>query len=520
MDSLHKLKRSGTSEGSAPARTPLPKFPWKTRVLLPVAVIVALTVLMFAAGYDSFAPATEVAVAPVVQTSGVSAQPGAAVVQAAGWIEPDPFVINVSALADGIVEEVLVLESEAVERDQVVARMVQDDAQLELDQAEQQSQLARADLAAARAEGVAAQTHWDNPVELERAVASRSAELEETKALHNQIKAEITAESAILEEAESAYERANELLNENDVGTEAALDKEKARYQAQVATVEAQRKRGVTVLATIDRIDAELLAAKENLRLRTSDRKRLDEAEATVQRAEAAVLLAESLRDEKALQLERMAVRTPVDGIVLRRLVQPGAKVIRGMDSPHSTHVLHLYDPAKLQVRVDVPLVDAALISVGQRAEITVEVLADTVFEGEVTRVLHEADIQKNTLEVKVRILNPRPELRPEMLSTVRFLAVSASPESQDRKAVMAPIDALIREGNATRVWVVEDRRGLRGVARSRDVAVIAGPPGTGWAEVSSGLRAGDRVIIDPPMNLRNGARIAITDEQTPAGRE
>lgn len=519
-ESLHKLKRSSVSDGTAAVRTPLPKFPWKTRVVLPIVILATLAGLLFTAGYDSFAPATAVAVAPVVQTSGASAQPGAAVVQAAGWIEPDPFVINVSALADGIVEEVLVLESETVEKGQVLVRLVGDDARLELDQAEQQWRLAQAELAAVEAEHKAAQTDWDNPVELDRAVASRAAELEETHALHNQIEAEIEAESAILEEAERAYDRARKLLTQDEVGTEAALDKEKARYEAQVATVEARRKRGVTVLASIDRIEAELLAANENRRLRTTDRKRVDEAEAAVHRAEAAVLLAESIRDEKALQFERMAVRAPVDGVVLRRFVQPGAKVVRAMDSPHSTHVVHLYDPEKLQVRVDVPLVDAALISAGQRAEITVEVLAGTVFEGEVTRVTHEADIQKNTLEVKVRILNPRPELRPEMLATVKFLAVSVTPESGERMAVMAPMNALIREADDTRVWVVEGRRGDRGVAQLRDVEVIAGPPGTGWAEVTAGLRPGDRVVIDPPRNLRDGARVTITDEQTPAGRE
>ena len=61
-DSLHKLKRSNAGDGSASHRTPLPKFPWKTRVLLPVAILAALVALLFTAGYDSFAPATAVAV--------------------------------------------------------------------------------------------------------------------------------------------------------------------------------------------------------------------------------------------------------------------------------------------------------------------------------------------------------------------------------------------------------------------------------------------------------------------------
>ena len=70
----------------------------------------------------------------------------------------------------------------------------------------------------------------------------------------------------------------------------------------------------------------------------------------------------------------------------------------------HAIHVLRIYNPQKLQVRVDVPLANAAQVSVGQEATITAEVLRDTVFHGKVLRILHEADIQKNTLQVKVSI--------------------------------------------------------------------------------------------------------------------
>ena len=58
----------------------------------------------------------------------------------------------------------------------------------------------------------------------------------------------------------------------------------------------------------------------------------------------------------------------------------------RGM----SGAVVRLYDPARLQVRVDVPLVDAAKVGVGTAAQITTEALPNVVFRGSVTRVVHE----------------------------------------------------------------------------------------------------------------------------------
>ena len=49
----------------------------------------------------------------------------------------------------------------------------------------------------------------------------------------------------------------------------------------------------------------------------------------------------------------------------------------------------------------------AARVEVGQAAEVVVDLLPDQTFRGEVTRFLHKADIQKNTVEAKVRISHP-----------------------------------------------------------------------------------------------------------------
>ena len=76
-------------------------------------------------------------------------------------------------------------------------------------------------------------------------------------------------------------------------------------------------------------------------------------------------------------------------------------------DNPNSAQAVRLYDPARLQVHVDVPLADAGKVSVGQRANIVVGVLPDRTFEGEIARIVPQADIRRNTLQVKVRIADP-----------------------------------------------------------------------------------------------------------------
>jgi multidrug efflux pump subunit AcrA (membrane-fusion protein) len=163
---LSSLARTET--GAAVA---VPKYPWKTRVGIPALVILLLVGLMAYAGRDALRPTVDVRVVPVVLKAGseaagsASAPSSGAIVQAAGWVEADPYPVAVSALAEGIVKEVLVLEGQPIKAGQVVARLVADDAKLALARAQ-------AELLAKQAELSAAQRNWDNPVERVRAEAA------------------------------------------------------------------------------------------------------------------------------------------------------------------------------------------------------------------------------------------------------------------------------------------------------------------------------------------------------------
>jgi multidrug efflux pump subunit AcrA (membrane-fusion protein) len=207
---------------------------------------------------------------------------------------------------------------------------------------------------------------------------------------------------------------------------------------------------------------------------------------------------AATARDEAALELDRMTIRSPIAGYVQRRLKGPGDKVVRMMDDPHSAHVLHVYDPSRLQVRVDVPLADAGSIVAGQRCEIVVEILPDRKLAGRVLRVTHEADVQKNTLQIKVAVDEPLPLLRPEMLTRVTFLAGSGSVGAPGAKAdpsvsrVKIPVACLDDSEGQVRVWLVTDRSHQRGVLTP--VVVRAVERAEGWVTVEGAIQPGSLV--------------------------
>jgi RND family efflux transporter MFP subunit len=505
---------------------------WRAR-LVPPLVVVGMTALVLWSAWPTLRPVEEITVTqalydPSQPTTLVDAsarqteqsdedapRPGAVTVQAPGWLEADPFYTACTALADGVVEEMLVLEGDTVEAGDVVARLVDEDARLKLAEAEARLDAARAEAALLQAELEAAETEWNEPVERERAVAVGRAALAEAEAELRQLDALIAAAAAEAERLEEELARTRTAF-ESNAATEievVVLDKQAQAQRARLASVEARRP---MLEARVERLAAEHEAAERHAELRTSERRALAAARAAVQRAEAAVAAAQVKRDEAALLLERMTIRAPISGVVQRRLKQNGDKVMRGMDSPHSAHLVHLYHPERIQVRVDVPLADAANVYLGQPCEVVVEVLPDRTFAGEVTRITHEADLQKNTLQVKVRVLDPEPLLRPEMLTRVKFLPHERDGARSDSAAaaaagvaarVLVEPGALDATASATQVWVVRQRRGDRGVVQPV-VVQVQGEEQTHVA-VRGELRPGDLLAL-APNGLRPGQAVRL----------
>lgn len=493
----HAVHQDNASDnGSAAVGIPLPPRRWKTRVLVPALIIGAAGSILVFAARGALRPAVQVRIVPAVVKAGVQS-PGAVVVQAPGWVEPNPYPVSVTALADGVVGEVLVLEGEAVRKNQVVARLIPDDAKLALQRAEAELSERQAELATAQALLSEAQRNWDHPTELRRRMAAAQAASAEKQAELARWPAELAAEKARLAELEAEFARLSK-LRAGGIAAEKEFMRAQSRREAQAAVVRSAEGRRAVLEAQIKGAQAEIEATTEALELRIPETRALAEAKARVSQSEAAVRRAQARRAEAALRLERMEVRAPIDGVVMARLVEPGSRVMLSGNETTAAQILRLYDPAKLQVRVDVPLGDAAHVTVGQAAEVVVNVLPDKVFRGQVVRIAHEADIQKNTLQVKVAIDRPTRDIKPEMLARVKFLAATATQPAGARASIFIPARLIPGQGGNASVWLVDQ---TRGVAELR--SITAGTARLGdWIEIRDGLRAGDWLIADPPPGL------------------
>jgi HlyD family secretion protein len=528
---LRTLTRAGGETPTAPASAaqrstiPRPRFNYKTRILLPGGIVLALLLLIGYAARDSLLPAKAVTVVPVVlkdvraagPMNATAAAPSGPVnsggVQAPGWVEADPFPIAVTALADGVVKEMLALEGQAVNAGDVVVRLVDDDAKLALAKAEAQ-------LAERQATLDAAQRQWDNPIDATRAVATGEAMVGASRAQLDKLEAEIGVESAKLALAKEEFERTSQATTQRAL-SEIDLIRARQQHEAQQATLAAVMAQKRVTAAELMQREAELTAAKENLRLRIADAKALAEAKAAVD-------LAKAERDEAALRLSRMEVRAQTSGVVMQRHVTPGSKVMLASDDMLSASVVHLYDPKKLQVRVDIPLADAAKVGVDQPAQIVVAVLPNQTFTGRVTRIVNEADIQKNTLQVKVAIDNPSAQLKPEMLARVRFGAMptatatatttsavaaagsmsAATKKPSGSQSLFAPANLIHRHGDQASTYVVDRGRS----AAVHKTVQLGEAQIDGWVQVIAGLNVGDALIVEQD-DLQDGQRIRVTSE-------
>jgi HlyD family secretion protein len=501
----------GATTAAAPrSAIPMPPRKWLTSVVVPGGLVLsALGIILFASA-GTWMPATPVHIVPVIVKSGAGGSgSGAAIVQAPGWVEADPYPISVSALTDGIVSEVLVLEGQKVTAGQVVAKLVRIDAELALLRAKAELAEKDAALDSSKATLDAAQRTWDNPVELTRQVAAAESMLAEREGELIRWPSDVAAEQAKADELEAELARLEKLYEQQQAG-EIEFIRSKRQTEAQQAVLKSLTARKAILEAQARAAKAEVRAASENLKLRIPEKRALDEARANLGAAQGIRDRTSAALKEAELRLERMDVRSPVDGVVLTRLVQPGSKVMLSAQEMTSSQIVRLYDPQHLQVRVDIPLADAGKVDIGQKAEVIVNVLPDRTFQGRISRIVSEADVQKNTLQVKVAIEDPSPQLKPEMLTRARFYTSATATSQPDDQSVFA-MNSLIQHhpGGHTYVWRIDRSKSL---AREQSVT-LGNTRIEDWVLVTEGLSPGDQLIADPPTGLRDGQKVNVLGE-------
>ena len=300
----------------------------------------------------------------------------------------------------------------------------------------------------------------------------------------------------------------------------ARLDDAQLRASLNVgqAQLEASRRSAAEDQARLREAELTLKRRRQLLKEGVIGAAELDTAEAEVESLQARIAMAQQQvavaeSQVKAIQtdLHDMVVRAPFDGVAISKDAQPGEMI-----SPVSagggftrTGICTIVDMTSLEIEVDVSESYINRVRPGQPVEAILDAYPDWRIPAHVITTVPSADRQKATVRVRIGFegstggnkLDPR--ILPDMGVKVSFLNERApqSEQAAPRARLLVPKTAVRSDNGTSVVFVV---RGERAERRAVRVGAADGER----VEVISGINAGERVVVEGPATLADGARV------------
>jgi HlyD family secretion protein len=236
--------------------------------------------------------------------------------------------------------------------------------------------------------------------------------------------------------------------------------------------------------------------------------------------ARAAVEQAEAVLSSDETILAKASIRSPIDGIVLARRVEPGQTVAASFQAPVLFTLAE--DLTEMELQVDVDEADVGQVQAGLDATFTVDAYSDRTYPARITRVGYGSQTKEGVVSYKtvLRVDNDDLSLRPGMTATaeivtvqhagvllvpnaaLRFAPPAATPTETKRGGLVSSLlprppvfvkraTAGASESGAHQVWMLVDGQPVA-------VPVVVGPSDGSVTEITSGeLRAGTKVLTE-----------------------
>lgn len=417
--------------------------PWARSIIIGgIVVIVLLGVAALAYRFMGNTPEVD-----VVRATAEGGDIGGVVLTATGYIIPH-HKIEANSKVTGRVAWIGVEKGDKVKEGQVLVRLEDQEFRAQYDQARGAADSARAQLA-----------------QLQH--GSRPEEIQQTE--HNLSEARATAAND-----KTTLERTKTLVAQG-VLSQQALDDATAKYGASQ-----QRVNSLQQSYQLSKLGP-----------------RVEE----IARAQGALTQAEGQAAYAKSQLDATVIRAPISGTILDRSVEKG-ELLTGQFASAARPVFSLANLEDIQADLDVAQDDFAKLTPHQKAVVTVDAFPDLKWDGVIAEVSPEANRQKATIEVKVQILNPDSHLRPEMNTTVHFIAEENKNANAQSAGAYVPTAALRDADGKKYVFIAFNDKAMK-----RDVKILSQRSG---GALVSGLNGGETVITTAPEGLKDGDKIKI----------
>jgi len=189
-------------------------------------------------------------------------------------------------------------------------------------------------------------------------------------------------------------------------------------------------------------------------------------------------------------------IEAPFDGVVTARNIEVGALIGSGNNA---RELFHVADTRRLRVFVNVPEVYSQLAKPGLTAALTLREFNDRRFKGMLARTAKAIDVTSRTLLTEVDVDNAKGELLPGSYCEVHLKLDRASTST-----LKLPVNALIFRSDGLQVATLDagNHVSLKPITVGRDFG--------DRVEVLTGIRAADKVIVNPPDSLAAGETVRV----------
>ncbi|MGD0117339.1 MAG: efflux RND transporter periplasmic adaptor subunit [Candidatus Binatus sp.] len=229
----------------------------------------------------------------------------------------------------------------------------------------------------------------------------------------------------------------------------------------------------------------------------------LDDAENQLAVAEADLKKSDGEIEFAKFNVSQTVITSPINGVVLQKYRELGDTINFGGEiqaGGGATDIAQLADLSDLRCEVDINESDIAKVKMGTPATVIPDAYPDNPFPAQVVKIYPEADRQKGTVKVEVKILQPDLKIiKPEMSAKVTFQSIMT--ETAQAPMVLVPKKAIVTDGSANSVWVVRDDT-------AHLVPITVGREFQDGIEVKQGLSGGETVIVMPAPTLKDGQQV------------
>lgn len=191
------------------------------------------------------------------------------------------------------------------------------------------------------------------------------------------------------------------------------------------------------------------------------------------------------------LNLKYTAIRTPISGVVSRRMVKVGNMVLQNSPAFRVTGLNPLI------AVLHVPEKRLESLSKGQEVKLRIDALGGEYVKGRIKRISPVVDPETGTVKVTVETINSSNRLKPGMFARVNII------HDIHRDTALLPKDAIISEDDQSVVFVLKDSTALR-------KTVTIGFRNTTHVEVLSGLSIGDTVVTTGKSSLKDSSLVEV----------